>query len=101
MMAWCALLRLCLPSVPGVELQGRWLMSGKSWLTLFSPALWPLFLHMDNISSFSSRRHKKKKKAKQTPQPLFKETRAAAHSDGIYFVLSNSIHLGSGCGQES
>lgn len=64
MMAWCALLRLCLPSVPGVELQGRWLMSGKSWLTLFSPALWPLFLHMDNISSFSSRRHKKKKKGK-------------------------------------
>lgn len=60
MMAWCALLRLCLPSVPGVELQGRWLMSGKSWLTLFSPALWPLFLHMDNISSFSSRRQKKR-----------------------------------------
>lgn len=28
-MAWCALLQLCLPLVPGVELQGRWLMSGN------------------------------------------------------------------------
>ena len=28
-MAWCALLQLCLPSVRGVELQGRRLMAGN------------------------------------------------------------------------
>lgn len=100
-MAWCSPSWLCSPSVPGVELQGRCLVPGNDG-ECGSPQHPGLSSSMQTkLARFLPEDKKKKEKAKQTPRPLFRETRAAACSDGIYFVLGNSIHSGSGCGRES
>lgn len=63
----------------------------ESRRTRFSPAPWPLFLHMDKISSFSSRRQKKKRQSKHLGLCLGRQGLQPAQMEFILCSVIQSI----------